>query len=175
MKGKVEFEEAVRSAYPTLYRAAVVLTGNAADAEDAVQETLFRAFKAYGTFRGESSATTWMYRILIREAGRIRRNARPTAQMQIEAPLMDTRNPHGAASQSDEFRRALAILRDLAERQREMVTLFYLEDLSYREVADTLGVSIGTVKSALSRARTVLRERLERVRPQRKVADELPR
>jgi RNA polymerase sigma-70 factor (ECF subfamily) len=174
LKGKLEFEKAVRSAYPTLYRAAVVLTGNTADAEDAVQETLMKAFRAYGTFRGEASPTTWMYRILVREAGRIRRKATPRPLAEIEEHTDGGPNPDREVGRRDEYREALRLLRGLPERQKEIMTLFYLEDLNYTETADALGVSVGTVKSALSRARAALRERLARGEAKRKVPDELP-
>ena len=174
--GSASFEDAARAAYPALWKAAFVLLDNSADAEDAVQETILRACRAYGSFRGGSSPTTWMYAILMRVAADFRRGRRPMEALDEDRRHLPARTmtPDALAEADDESRRLLEHLRALPHRQKEIVTLFYLEDLSYQQVAGALGVSVGTVKSALSRARAALRETLTAGGAERKVDCELP-
>jgi RNA polymerase sigma factor (sigma-70 family) len=156
-----EFAEAAKAAYPVLAKAAQVLLEERADAEDAVQEALLRACRAYGEFRWNSSATTWMYTILTRVAAdfRRRRGTEALGETGASIPAQEP-GPEAEAELRDESDRLLARLRTLPHRQREIVTLFYLEGLSYQGTAEALGISVGTVKSALSRARAALREEL---------------
>jgi RNA polymerase sigma-70 factor, ECF subfamily len=168
-RGKPAFEEAAKTAYPTLFAAAVILTESRADAEDAVQETLVRACASYDKFRGESAPTTWMYRILVRVATSGREKAKPAkpypAGFASNAP-----GPEAIAALDDEKRRIIAALRELPRRQREIVTLFYLEEVPRAEIAEALGVTEEAVKIALRRARAALRRALDG----REVRDEMP-
>ncbi len=174
--GKPDIEEALREASQKLYKAATVLCPNMQDAEDALQDTLLAACRSYASFRGSSSPTTWMYRILLREAARKRRARAhdPFHPSAADTLASDEKSPFEAAESSDEYRALLAALRMLPPRQGEIATLFYLEGLSYVQLADALGISVGTVKSALSRARTSLREKLEQRAAIKEVPDGLP-
>jgi len=171
-----DFADAARTAYPMLARAAAVLLENQADAEDAVQEAILRAYRAYGSFRGESSFATWVYTILTRVAADFRRGHRPAEALDEARHVLPARTapPDALAESDDESRALLEHLRALPHRQKEIVTLFYLDSLSYREVAEALGISVGTVKSALSCARAALREGLAPRGAERKVNSELP-
>ncbi len=175
--GKPTFDEALKAAYPSLFRAAIVFLGNRADAEDAVQETALRAYRAYGSFRGESTPTTWMYRILAGVAAEPKRRRRTPADFDEAAHVAEHRGrrPDETAEERDESRAVLRVLGGLPERQREIVTLFYLEGLKYDEVAKALGVSVGTVKSTLSRAREAIRAALDARGDARKATNELPK
>jgi RNA polymerase sigma-70 factor (ECF subfamily) len=167
-------EDSVRAAYPTLWRAAMVLVDARADAEDAVQETVARAVAAYDGFRGESSPTTWMCRILVGIAGEIRRKKQRARQAERgEAEARKASEPVRGLEDREDLQAVLESLRSLPERQREAATLFYLEQLSYSEIAAALGISVGTVKSAISRARATIRSSLK-VRGERKVRDGMP-
>lgn len=166
--------DAVREAYPALWRAAMVLADSRPDAEDAVQETLARAIAAYGGFRGESSPTTWMCRILIGVAGEMKRRKQRVRQLDSdEADTAPARGPVEGLEDREDLKGVLESLRSLPERQRAAATLFYLEQLSYNEIAATLGISVGTVKSAICRARAAIRSSL-RARGERKVSDGMP-
>ena len=157
----------------------MVLTDNRADAEDAVQECVLKACEAYESFRGDSSPTTWMYRILVNVAARRRQNEARRPRVPLDDRMRDSLKspvrPDLAAEQSDELLSVLCCLRALPPRQREIAALFYLEDLSYAQVAGALGISVDTVKSALCRARQALRRELAAPRAEGKVPNELPR
>lgn len=163
------FREIYLANHGALYRYALSETGNVDDACDAVQEAFVRAWRALGSFRGETSLLRWLFRItrnLIIDKARARRR-RPEVSM--DRPLgPDTeetvgdriaskrRGPGEAAEQAEEmaaFRKALA---GLPEAQRTIFILREWEGLDYREIGVRLGLNDGTVKSRLARAREAL-------------------
>jgi RNA polymerase sigma-70 factor, ECF subfamily len=131
------FPALVETYYAALYRFALSLAKNPSDACDLTQQTFFVWATKGHTLRDESKAKTWLFTTLYREflRGR-RRGARLTA--------IDD----------------LAALQEVDEAFREPVALFYLQDLSYLEIAEILSVPIGTVMSRLSRGKAQLRARL---------------
>ena len=138
------------------------LFGAGADAEDVVQESLVKAYRALGGFRDGAPFRPWLLRIVANEArnlvrSRSRRGATEAAAAEPE-PLPD--DP--AASAADRARRAelLSAVAALPERYRQVVTCRYLLDLDERETATVLGWPRGTVKSRLSRALRSLRVEL---------------
>lgn len=154
-----------------LMAAALRLTRKRADAEDLVQDTLFRAYRALGTFEKGTRFKAWIFRIL--RNAHINRGKREAAapaavdptEMEEPAPaatvadLSDLRELSGMADRHfDE--RVKAALDSLPEAYRVPMVLFSLGDLSYQEIADALGIPIGTVMSRLHRARTQLKNEL---------------
>jgi len=142
-----------------LYALAAMLVGNAADADDVVQETYAGAFRGLAGFRHEASVKTWLTQILVRQAGRFRRDRakRPVASLEGR----DEPSPGNAQGRSDvrmDFQRALTLLGD---EHREVIVLRELQGLSYQEIADVLGVPAGTVESRLFRARRQMQELLK--------------
>ena len=147
----------------TLYRTARAILRNEAEAEDAVQEAYLQAFRALGTFRGESKLSTWLVRITANEAlMRRRRNARTAV---AAAPDFD---PDSLASgeagpesdaQRGEMRRLLeARIEALPDSYREVFMLRGLEELSVEETAAVLGIPEATVRTRYFRARGLLRQ-----------------
>jgi RNA polymerase sigma-70 factor, ECF subfamily len=147
-----------------LYNFAHWLTGNREEAEDLVQETYTKALKGFSSFSPGTNFRAWMYRIL--------RNTFLTSRAGLKATVSfdDEENeiPEPPASgdpeslllaRMDQEQIRLA-LEQLAVQQREIILLSYVEELSYKEIAETLGLPIGTVMSRLSRARRALRELL---------------
>lgn len=166
-----EFERAVEAAYPALARAAVVLCGSRSDADDVVQETVLRAFKSYPSFRGQASFFTWVYTILARVAHATNQSrSRPIpADYAVDRP--QALPPVDRTVMANEQARALIdAVRSLPERQREMITLYFLEELSYSEIAAALTVSVGTVKATMFQAKTALRSALAKNGIRRKAA-----
>ncbi len=158
-----DFEAAAEAAYPALGRAATILCWSRSDVEDVVQETMLRAFKAYGSFRGDSSFLTWAYAILARvaQAANRRHVNRLPSDLANDQPL--PLPPVDRAVVAEEDARCLIdAIRSLPDRQREMVTLHFLEHFRYAEIADALGVSVGTVKATLFEAKVSLRRALAR-------------
>ncbi|MHC4713730.1 MAG: RNA polymerase sigma factor [Planctomycetota bacterium] len=156
-----DFEAEVGAVYPALVRAATVLCASGSDVDDVVQETVMRAFTSYKSFRGDSSFQTWACAILARVAATANRQrsqgipddyvlSRPQ-----ELPPVDTALVH-----DEEARLLIDAVRELPERQREMVTLHFLEELPYRDIAKALGVSVGTVKATIFTAKMSLRSAL---------------
>ncbi len=159
--------------YGLLYR----LTENSEEARDLTQETFLRAFQSIGKFRGESDLRTWIYRIAINQARnrwRWWRRRRRDSTVSLDSPdahgnkpLLDTlRSERGKTPEQDtlahERERALrGALQSLSRAYRETVILRDIEGFSYEEIATTLGVNVGTVKSRLARGRQELRQRLE--------------
>lgn len=123
-----------------------------ADAEDVVQEALIRAWRRRETFdSARGSMRSWLVAIVLDQARRHRARLHPSVSIE-HAPV-------GQASESRlDLQRAIDLL---PRRQREVITLFYLADLSVHEVAEVLGISDGTVKSTLSDARHALHAALE--------------
>ncbi len=169
------FEAAAARAYPSLVRAATVLCWSPADVEDVVQETMLRAFKSYGSFRGGSSFFTWAYTILARAAqaaNLARAKALPddyVLSLPQALPPADR-----AVVLNEEARAVVDAIRALPDRQREMVTLRYLEDLNYAQIAAALAVSVGTVKATLFEAKLALRSALARQGIRRKASHVVP-
>jgi RNA polymerase sigma-70 factor, ECF subfamily len=153
-----------------VYNVCFRITGNATDALDASQETFGIVFRKVGEFRFESKFSSWVYRIAVNASIDIKRRsgARWLASLDgsreadgFQLPRMDLRDertelPAAAASRhelEDEIQNAIT---RLSPKMRAITVLRYVENLSYEEIAETLHISIGTVKSRLSRAHQAL-------------------
>jgi RNA polymerase sigma-70 factor (ECF subfamily) len=141
-------ERWVAAWWPRVYRMALAMTGREPDAEDLAQETLMAGLAALGRFRGDSAESTWLYAILLRK--HLSQKRRPPAPLR-PAPL--DREP--------EVEEALELLADLPPAQKITTALFYVEGLSVREIAHSLGVLGPTVRWRLFRARQALKRRME--------------
>jgi RNA polymerase sigma-70 factor, ECF subfamily len=118
--------------------------GSAADAEDAVQETFLKIHRAAGTFTGEASFATWVYRILINTCYDMLRKRRRRGE---ESPIEELTIERSAASVDDAKRLTLRkLLDDLPEQRRTVFTLFEIEGLSHAEIASILDISEGNSK-----------------------------
>jgi RNA polymerase sigma factor (sigma-70 family) len=139
------------------------ITRNAADAEDAVQDAFVKAWRASGSFRTGAPIRPWLLTIVANEARNRRRSAGRRTHLALRAA---TEEPSGGAAPSPEAallsteqRSALlAAVDELPEEQRDVVALRYFLDLSEADVAETLGIPPGTVKSRTARALERLRE-----------------
>jgi RNA polymerase sigma-70 factor (ECF subfamily) len=153
-----------------VYTIVVRIVGREEDAEDIAQEAFVRAYRALPRFRGDSKFSSWLYRIATNRAlTHLKRHRRRPVTVDIEAgPHVEAHalDDGGAARRSPEARIReeefnLAVrdaVSGLPEQYRVVVTLFYLEERSYKEVAATLGIPMGTLKTHLHRARALLRE-----------------
>ncbi len=170
------FEEWVADRSGEIYGLLFRLTENSEEARDLTQETFLRAFQSIGRFRGEADLRTWIYRIAINQARnrwrwwrRRRRDSTVSldaAQGQANQPLSATlveasENPEQQTLAHEREVALRAALQKLGVSNRETVILRDIEGFSYEEIAATLGVNIGTVKSRLARGRQELRRRLE--------------
>ena len=159
--------------YALLYR----LTEDAEEARDLTQETFLRAFQSIGSFRGDACLKTWLYRIALNQARnrwRWWRRHRHNLTTSLDARNGDREQPlseslRASSSGSNPEQETLARERELALRTtlrsigrpyREVLILRDVEGLSYEEIAAALEISVGTVKSRLSRGRAELRRKL---------------
>lgn len=144
---------------PRLRRYARALVGERAGADDLVQDTVERGWARLASWRGGSDMRAWLFSIMHNvHIDQVRRPLVPTESLS-EATAMPT--APGSPSTGLELRDMETALRQLPDEQREILLLVALEEMSYDEVAHTLGVPVGTVMSRLSRAREKLRANME--------------
>jgi RNA polymerase sigma-70 factor (ECF subfamily) len=153
--------------YPVAYRVAYRLLGQECDALDAVQEGFANAISHLSRFRGVSSFKTWLLRVVSNAAldlGRHRK--RPDSRfhagiLEDHDAIQNSDDPPDAGLERADLRERLAqALDELPEQQRQTFVLHVDGDLSYQEVADLLGISIGTVMSRIFYARKRLQSKL---------------
>jgi RNA polymerase sigma-70 factor (ECF subfamily) len=158
------FEEVVLPHLDAAYRLACWLMRNKDDAEDVVQEASLRAFGYFRTFTG-GNGRAWFLRIVRNTCNGWRRHPfQATTDPFDEEQHSDSRptsDPETLLLHGDDVTLIRRALRNLPTRLRELLVLRELEDLSYRELADVMGVPMGTVMSRLSRARQAFRGALD--------------
>jgi len=143
------------------------------DAADVVQEVFLKIFRNIGAFRGDSSLKTWIYRIAVNEARNHRRwfSRHRRREVGLEAELEDTqsygdslpdpgRSPFETAMDHETQALIEEALAKVSPSFRAALVLREIEDLSYDEIAEILGISLGTVKSRILRGREALRKHL---------------
>ncbi len=147
-----------------LYGAAYRITGNPADAEDLVQETLLRAFRGFDRFASGTNLRGWLFTILYHvRTDALRRAGRAPRMEELDEEVLSVPPPQEAlASSGQDLERALATL---PEPFRAAVVLRDIEELSYAEIAEVLQVPTGTVMSRIHRGRARLRAALAGSRP----------
>lgn len=156
------FDELVRLTYGDVYRLAVKLTGNEADASDVVQDTYVRAFRHLRRFRGDASFSTWLYRIASNCASsflsRRGRHRYESLTVVDDIAATDPDDDPSLSAEASSLRATVErALEQLPARLRAVVELRELEDLSHREIAERLGISESATKVRLHRARQTLR------------------
>jgi RNA polymerase sigma-70 factor, ECF subfamily len=153
-----------------IYRTAMALTRNAADAEDLVQDTYFLAYRYWHTFLPGSNALAWLKAVCRNVFLKNRRRARPVIHAGDALELLESCVPRDAESaedvltQRDLARAVREAIGDLAEPYRSTIVLVDVEDQPYDVAARTLGVPVGTVRSRLFRARRQIRTAVTRQR-----------
>ena len=162
-----EIEQLVREHHAKLYRFAFSLAHNEAEASDLTQQTYFKLASKGGQLRDFSKAKSWLFTTLYREFLAMRRQSQRfvSTDSDEDREAGFGKHPHQVSIEPDAVRNADANivfteLSKVRELYRAPLSLFYLEDLSYREIADVLDVPIGTVMSRLSRGKEELRARL---------------
>ena len=168
------FYELVQPYERRVYAAALAILRNEADAEDAAQEAMLKAFANIRQFRQESRFSTWLIQVTVNEALMRRRRQRTVIMESIDdrnddkdeqeyAPrdFADWREIPSEALERKEVRQKLAeALATLDRKYREVFVLRDVEHMNIQETAETLGISIASVKTRLLRARLMLRDLL---------------
>jgi RNA polymerase sigma-70 factor, ECF subfamily len=143
----------------TLYRTARAILGDDAEAEDAVQEAYLRAYRALGTFRGESKLSTWLVRITANEAlMRRRRNPRPAAAFAHEEAVSERPGPQEDAERAQMRRLLESHIDALPDPYRAVFVLRAVEEFNVPETAAALGIPEATVRTRYFRARALMRD-----------------
>jgi RNA polymerase sigma factor (sigma-70 family) len=156
------FEELVRTYQGIAFRTAYLLTGSAADAEDAAQVGFIKAWAALPRFRRGAEFRPWLLRIVVNEAHNRRRSTQRREALTLRAVAADASGgavPPPEAVVVDEERRQelLEAVGRLDDRDRDVLTCRYFLEPSEQETAEVLGVRRGTVKSRTARALERLR------------------
>jgi RNA polymerase sigma-70 factor (ECF subfamily) len=170
------FEDLVAHFERPVYSLCLRLLGDAEEARDAAQDTFLKVYRGLNGFRGQAGLKTWIYRIAINQAMNQkrwwrRRRRDETISLDIargdsETTLGNLLPGHAVSpeAQAISSEREQCIMRQLSEIKQEYrlaLMLREIEELSYEEIAETLGISIGTVKSRIARGREELRRRVK--------------
>ena len=167
------YDELVRTYSASIYHVAYRMLGDATEASDVVQEIFLKVFRNIGGFKGESMLKTWIFRIAFSEIlNRLRwwksRRRSSTVSLDVQSngngySLKDSRPAPDEVLESKERDEAIdRALWKLSGDHRSIIVLRDIEGFSYTEIAEVLGISIGTVKSRLARAREDLKRSLMR-------------
>lgn len=157
------FTQLVDAHYTPLYRFALSLTKNSSDAGDLTQQTFFIWAKQGHALREVDKAKSWLFTTLYREFLRGRRRAERVTALEDLGPVeADPPAPEVDVVTGMDAGLVVAALQEVDEAYRVPLTLFYLQDLAYKEIAEMLEVPIGTVMSRLSRGKAQLRAALAR-------------
>jgi RNA polymerase sigma-70 factor, ECF subfamily len=160
------YESLVRRYQDLAYRTARLITGSPADAEDATQEGLVKAWHALDRFRSDAPFRPWLLTIVANEARNRRRSGRRQDDLALRVagarPSGDAApSPEAAALANERRRDLLAAVAAMPERDRLVIAARFFLELSERETAEVLGCRPGTVKSRVSRALARLRQALD--------------
>jgi RNA polymerase sigma-70 factor (ECF subfamily) len=169
------FEELVHHFERPIYSLCFRLLGDAEEARDAAQETFLKVYRGLAGFRGEAGLKTWIYRIAINQAMNQqrwwrRRHRDETISLDLTRGDSETlanllpeksASPEQLAIAGEREGRIMRALAEIKPEYRITLVLREIEELSYEEIAETLGISIGTVKSRIARGREELRRRVK--------------
>jgi len=167
------YEELLSRFQQPVYALALRLLDDPSESADVVQEVFLKVFRNIGAFRAQSSLKTWIYRITVNEAHNARRwfFRHRRREVELDSEPEEARNwkdiipdscisPFDAAFEREQHVMIEAALEKLSPIFREAVVLRDITDMSYEEIAEVLGVSLGTVKSRILRGREALRAEL---------------
>lgn len=165
------FDRLVQAHYRAAYNTAYRMLGTPGRASDATQAAFVRAYEAMSSFRGDASFSTWLYRIVMNVClDELRRqkgepvsltdeddDGEPAGEREVPD---ESDEPAETAQQRELQRLVHEALGRLPDDFRAVIVLYDLRGLSYQEIADTLSIPLGTVKSRLSRARRALKDEM---------------
>ena len=163
------FGELVSRYQTRLYNAAIRLVNSPEDAADVVQDAFLNAYQSLRTFKGDAEFYTWLYRIAANTAISLKRKKRAAISLDAGGPEggidpddpSDYIKPGVALSRTEQEAQLQNAMSKLSHEHKEVLLLKDIEGLKYEDIAEMLGVPIGTIRSRLHRARLELRELLE--------------
>jgi RNA polymerase sigma-70 factor (ECF subfamily) len=149
-----------------LYNTILHFVGGSEDAHDITQDAFVQAFTKLRSFHRTSAFYTWLYRIAFNLAMTRQRRRRPVASLDVAKehaalePVSRAEDPHEHVERSERAVQVQAALAALSEDHRSVLILREIDDFDYENIADVLGVPVGTVRSRLHRARIELKQQL---------------
>jgi RNA polymerase sigma-70 factor (ECF subfamily) len=158
-----DFEELAMPLFSRLYNFAQWLTQDRAEAEDLVQETYLKALRGFASFQQGTNFRAWMYKILRNTFLTSRTGLKFASTVSLDDEEQDVPQPANEETPETvllarvDQQKIQTALEELPVNFREIILLCDVEEMSYREIADTLAIPIGTVMSRLSRARKAMR------------------
>jgi len=160
-----EFEAATMGHFPALYRTARLLAQEPAEAEDLVQEVYLEAWKSFHRFERGTNCRAWLFKILFHRLHHFRRRWAKAAKVESFEKPEDQDGIIAEPPVAQEIRDedVLEALGRVPAEFREVVLLADVQEFSYKEIAETMKLPLGTVMSRLSRGRKLLRQELARV------------
>lgn len=151
-----------------MYAVCLRMCGNHEDAQDCLQEAMLRVFRAISGFKGQSSFSTWLYRVTMNtclDELRKKKNKQSTSLDSLletgwsPADTEDTPEKHAVVSERKaEIRK---VIRELPDDMRSAIVLRDIQGFSYDEISKILNINVGTIKSRISRGREKLREKFQ--------------
>lgn len=181
-RAQEEFEALFRPLLGMAYGTAVRLTRDRTEAEDLVQDAALLAFRAFGSFQPGTNFKAWFFRILTNafysrhrktrhERGNVSTEDLPALYLYAKTAEigLHSQEPDPASAMMDRFdsEHVAEALDALPEEYRVVATLYFIDDLSYQQIADVAGCPVGTVRSRLHRGRRMLQKALWRVAEER--------
>jgi RNA polymerase sigma-70 factor, ECF subfamily len=162
MAADFDFEKLVNLYYRDLYRFGLSLTGNEADAADLTQETFYIWANKGHQLKNPGNVKGWLFTTLHREFLKTCRRRNRFSNESIDEGAEGLPNVPADCAERADSRTLLRILGEIAEDFRAPLVLYYMEDLSYKEIADVLALPLGTVQSRIARAKIQLLRRLNK-------------
>jgi RNA polymerase sigma-70 factor (ECF subfamily) len=165
------FGDLVQRYQDRLYSAVVHIVGCRSEAEDVVQDAFVQAFVKLKTFKHNSKFYTWLYRIAVnvsishRRRRKIQVSVEQSRETTGDEPLDATAPPSDSLEQAERREQLEQALQLLTPEHRTIIVLRHMEEFAYDEMAEILGISVGTVRSRLHRARAQLLEHLKQIMP----------
>ncbi len=157
---ELDFDQLVETYYQSLYRFAMSLSGRESDASDLTQQTFLLWATKGGQLRDLSKVKTWLFTTLYREFLRGNRRQQRHPHQSIEGDELDLPEEIPVPDRALDAAQVMDALKVMDEVYRVPLTLFYVQQISYKEIAEILEIPIGTVMSRISRAKQALRKSL---------------
>lgn len=162
------YDELIKRYHDKIYGLAYRMLGNVQDADDTTQESFLEAYKSLKSFQHRSKFSTWLYRVAINTCQQFirkkqsRRRAIAGFEEKVKQTAVSPKTPDYLALEKERNQLIQSVIGQLPEKQKTVVVLFYMQHLKYREIAELLDCSEGTVASRLNTALKNLRPKLIR-------------
>ncbi len=155
---ELEFSELVEKNQGIIHKVCRIYTTNEEDSQDLFQEILLQLWKSYKSFKGNSKFTTWMYRVALNTAITLfRKSTKNVVTQEIDTTLYKISEDTEYSEKEEQINQLYEAIKKLSEIERALV-LLYLEDLPYKDIADTLGITEVNARVKMNRAKVKLKE-----------------